>query len=79
MHYCYSKDSVLVRVLGEFNPPNAFSPNGDGFNDTWKMEGFKLFNTVSVKIFNRWGQLVFESSDPNAEWDGTNKKAKICL
>jgi gliding motility-associated-like protein len=76
MHYCYSKDSVLVRVLGEFNPPNAFSPNGDGFNDTWKMEGFKLFNTVSVKIFNRWGQLVFESSDPNAEWDGTNKKGK---
>jgi gliding motility-associated-like protein len=75
-HYCTSVDTALVRVLGEFNPPNAFSPNGDGANDTWKLEGFKQFNSVNVQIYNRWGQLVFESKDPNGEWNGTNKKGK---
>ena len=75
-HYCVSTDSALVRVLGEFNPPNAFSPNGDGANDTWKLEGFKQFTSVNVIIFNRWGQKVFESTDPQSEWDGTNKKGK---
>ncbi len=75
-HYCTSTDTALVRVLGEFNPPNAFSPNGDGANDTWKLEGFKQFKSVNVQIYNRWGQLVFESKDPNGEWDGTNKNGK---
>ncbi|MDD2564964.1 MAG: gliding motility-associated C-terminal domain-containing protein, partial [Salinivirgaceae bacterium] len=75
-HYCISTDSALVRVLGEFNPPNAFSPNGDGSNDTWKLEGFTQFASVNVIIFNRWGQKVFESTDPQGQWDGTNKKGK---
>jgi gliding motility-associated-like protein len=50
--------------------PTAFSPNGDGLNDTYKpiYEGW-LINKMSV--FNRWGELIYESTDPNASWDGT--------
>ncbi|HON18887.1 MAG TPA: gliding motility-associated C-terminal domain-containing protein, partial [Salinivirgaceae bacterium] len=75
-HYCYSSDTVLVRVLGQFNPPTAFSPNGDGHNDFWKLEGIDQFTSFNVQIFNRWGQQVFESNDINFRWDGTNKKGK---
>jgi gliding motility-associated-like protein len=50
--------------------PTAFSPNGDGINDTYKpvYEGW-LINKMSV--FNRWGELIYESTNPNAAWDGT--------
>lgn len=52
--------------------PNAFSPNRDGLNDFFigrgLTDGMKFF---SMKIFNRWGEVLFESSDPESGWDGT--------
>lgn len=54
--------------------PNAFSPNGDGLNDIYKAkEGYK--NIVSFKgiIINRWGQKLFEWTNPADGWDGTYK------
>lgn len=56
----------LVRI------PNAFTPNGDGDNDFFEMT--VLEGSVQIErmqIFNRWGNLVFESTDPKARWDGT--------
>lgn len=52
--------------------PNTFTPNGDGFNETFKpvMDGFEE-DTYTVYIFNRWGDLVFQSHDMNVGWDGT--------
>jgi gliding motility-associated-like protein len=79
-YYCVTKDSVKVRVMGEFNPPSAFSPNGDGVNDTWKILGVAEGFDFSLKIYNRWGQLIFESSDAGQMfeegWDGTNRNGK---
>lgn len=50
--------------------PNAFTPNGDGINDTFgvKGEGIKEF---TLNIFNRWGELIFETHNPKQQWDGT--------
>lgn len=50
--------------------PNAFSPNGDGENDVLYVRGQNL-ESINLKIFDRWGELVFESTDQGEGWDGT--------
>jgi gliding motility-associated-like protein len=50
--------------------PNAFTPNGDGRNDLLKVYGTELVTTFHLQIFNRYGQLVFDSRDKNRGWDG---------
>ena len=56
--------------------PSAFTPNGDGVNDFFgvKAEGIKSFN---LQIFNRWGEVVFESESITILWDGSFKGEKI--
>ncbi len=49
--------------------PNVFTPNGDGFNETFKPVSQNL-SSFEMLIFNRWGQLLFETQDPEAGWDG---------
>lgn len=52
--------------------PNAFSPNGDGINDKFKAkEGYQSLTEFHAYIFNRWGQKLFEWTDPADGWDGT--------
>lgn len=52
--------------------PNTFTPNGDEHNERWRLhiQGIDVY-TFHLKIFNRWGKVVFESFDPDGEWDGT--------
>jgi gliding motility-associated-like protein len=55
--------------------PTAFSPNGDGLNDVLQIQGEGIA-TFSISIYDRWGQRVFNSTDPTDTWDGTfNGKA----
>lgn len=49
--------------------PNIFTPNNDAVNDTWFIED-TLNQIISVKIYNRWGNIVFEKDSPPFEWDG---------
>jgi gliding motility-associated-like protein len=50
---------------------NAFSPNGDGKNDTYKPKEYKSLVEFHATIFNRWGQKLYEWDDPAADgWDG---------
>ncbi|HVM88599.1 MAG TPA: PKD domain-containing protein [Puia sp.] len=82
---CSTSDSVKIIVTcdgGNLFVPNTFSPNGDGSNDWFYVQGKGLSNIQSMQIFNRWGQLVFEKKNftPNVEqngWDGNfnGKKA----
>ncbi|MDD4218240.1 MAG: gliding motility-associated C-terminal domain-containing protein, partial [Bacteroidales bacterium] len=51
--------------------PNAFTPNGDGINDTWIIENIEMFPWALIQVFNRWGQLVFEGYGAGKPWNGT--------
>lgn len=75
---CTGRDSVLIqeRCPTEWFFPNAFSPNDDGYNDVFQAQGID-FVQYSLRIFNRWGEQVFESSDPTIGWDGTNRKGQL--
>jgi gliding motility-associated-like protein len=52
--------------------PNAFTPNGDGLNDTFACVGEGI-TEFDLQIFNRWGELIFESNDMKVQWDGSYK------
>jgi gliding motility-associated-like protein len=52
--------------------PNVFTPNGDGKNDVLKVFG-NYIATIDLRIFNPWGQLIFQTTDPAIGWDGKHK------
>ena len=71
---CEASGSVKVTVAGgtsKISVPNAFSPNGDGINDTWVIPNLSAYPGVTVDVYNRYGQLVFHSENNNKNWDGT--------
>ena len=68
---CPVSDEILIEVLPGLFVPTAFSPNGDGLNDTWALVGIDSFPKCSVRIYNRWGELIFEASPYSKPWDGT--------
>ena len=68
---CKGSDKTTVKEQcdGELYFPNAFSPNGDGTNDFFDIDG-SFVSEFELKIFNRWGEKVFESDDLRNSWDG---------
>ena len=56
-----------------FYIPNSFSPNGDGINDVFTVKGEYLY-IFKLSIFSRWGELLFETTNPEKEWDGNGPK-----
>lgn len=71
---CSNTDSFFVKDACEpaFFMPNAFTANHDGLNDSLKWTG-KYIGAFNIKIVDRWGILVYESSDFNSAWDGTQQ------
>ncbi|MBV9987326.1 MAG: PKD domain-containing protein [Chitinophagaceae bacterium] len=67
-----SCQTVSVVILNSVDVPNAFSPNGDGRNDKIYVHGYGI-TRMTWNIYNRWGTLVYQGTDPNAGWDGTYK------
>ena len=55
----------------EVNVPNAFTPNGDGINDVFQVVMSNAPFELVVNIFDRWGELIYTSTDPDDFWDGT--------
>ena len=81
---CMGEDSVYVLfwepplppepIYESIYIPNAFSPNADGLNDAFKVvHPPDNLSSFSMQIYNRWGQMVFESSDVSHGWDGKHK------
>ncbi len=67
---CSVEDNVTVVVLKAPQFPNAFTPNGDGINDTWEIKNLQPYAGASITIFNRNGQRVYASVGYNVPWDG---------
>jgi len=63
-----TRDDMVVRV---YEIPNAFSPNGDGINDTWAIKSADAFSGSVVEVYNRYGQIVFHSKGYSSAWNGT--------
>lgn len=82
---CVAREEVKVIVVcngGNIFVPNTFSPNGDGVNDLFYPRGKGVYTIKSFRIFNRWGEMVFEktnfqANDIKAGWDGTFKGVKL--
>lgn len=68
---------VCVDNCVDYQLPNVFTPNGDGNNDYWRPGRYSFVEKVDMKVYSRWGNLVFQTSDPDINWDGkqlhTNK------
>lgn len=72
---CTCEDEVKVKVAPLIVPvPNAFTPNGDGANDVWKIRNLDFYDDCVVDVYTRWGQRVFHSEgyESGDEWDGTH-------
>jgi len=67
---CSVKDSMLVQIGGILRVPNTFTPNGDGTNDVFYANGVNV-TEFRMQVFNRWGQLIFETTDINQGWNGS--------
>ncbi|MBN4072611.1 gliding motility-associated C-terminal domain-containing protein, partial [Crocinitomix catalasitica] len=69
---CQHSDTLFVDIIGlmEIFVPNVFSPNNDGWNDLLEVEGPKLYD-FDFRVFDRWGKLMYKSTDQRSGWDGT--------
>lgn len=70
---CAATDSMKVITITTIYIPTAFTPDNNGLNDQFKIFGTDLITQFSFRIFNRYGQTIFETTDKNKGWDGTIK------
>ena len=74
---CTITANVHVKIKESPEIPNAFSPNGDGINDTWNIPYLQTLPKATIKIFNRYGQVVFSSGQYSIAWDGTDHSKEL--
>lgn len=68
---------VCVDNCPNYELPNAFTPNGDGANDLYTpFPGWRFVASIDLQIFNRWGNLVFQTTQPEINWTGANENGK---
>ncbi len=73
---CTAYDTIVIDI--PLKIPTVFTPNGDGHNDTWNILNIGTYDDVTIEIYNRWGNKIFEFhgngfdyADPQNQWDGT--------
>ena len=76
---CTLEDYVTITIEEKLIFPTTFSPNDDGINDRWEIGGVSQYPNCFVKIYNRWGQEVFQSIGYSLakSWDGTGNTGKL--
>ena len=74
---CAAEDEMTIYVDPNIIIPNSFTPNGDGVNDYWKINGIAIGSDVDISVFNRDGQIVFQSKGYTDPWDGQYKNTPL--
>ena len=78
---CKASNSTTINVqAGQLPPlgiPNAFSPNGDGVNDTWVITNISYYPDAQVSVFNRYGHLIYQTQGAYTPWDGNYDGKKV--
>ena len=70
---------ICIDNCPEYTLPNIFSPNGDALNDVFEPFPYRYVDRISMVIYNRWGEPVFETEDPAILWDGKHRDSgKAC-
>lgn len=67
---CSSKDEMRISVMKNPLIPNTFTPNGDGINDEWQIIYLESYPKATIRIFNRYGEKVFNGNAKSKSWDG---------
>ncbi|MCD6346962.1 MAG: gliding motility-associated C-terminal domain-containing protein, partial [Bacteroidales bacterium] len=63
---------VCLDACINYELPNVFTPNGDGMNDLLRPYPYNLVEKIDLKIYSRWGNMVFQTDNPDINWDGKN-------
>jgi len=69
----YSDEKIVEGTVCGFFVPTAFTPNRDGKNDLFRVGFPGSVKTFRLTVFNRWGEIVFQTTNPHQGWDGTYK------
>ncbi len=73
-HGCAGQtDNVVVKVYDKVVIPTAFSPNGDGINDTWFIDPLEFFMESTTEVYDRFGRLAYLTRGYTSPWDGTSR------
>lgn len=75
---CADTAQIFITIIPCTDPfvPTIFSPNGDGLNDEWTIFG-SCIAELNLQVFDRWGELIFTSTNQNQPWDGTFKNQSV--
>lgn len=79
---CVFTDKLEINSIDGIKPMEVFTPNGDEYNETWRIDGLASYSNVTIYVFNRWGGRVWQYSGSGLEysnaheWDGRNAKNK---
>jgi gliding motility-associated-like protein len=71
---CVGRDSLVIEAF-DFLIPNVVTPNGDGQNDTFAFEA--ALSTFEIKLYNRWGRVVYENDRYDYSWNGRNEPGGV--
>ncbi|WP_162996869.1 gliding motility-associated C-terminal domain-containing protein [Mucilaginibacter kameinonensis] len=75
---CSATQNIMVNSrCADIHIPNTFTPNGDGFNDTWVISGLETDPSTRIRVFNRYGKEVYERKGPPEPWNGTFNSKRL--
>lgn len=74
---CSAEGDIVITVFPRLVVPTGFTPNGDGTNDVWEIEGIANVPDCEIEVFNRWGEKVFFSKGYTQPFDGTQNGDKL--
>lgn len=71
---CINQDTVMVEISYKVLIPDAFTPDGDGINETWELRGISSYPGAEITIFDRWGSVIFHSKSYSTAFNGKYKE-----